>query len=327
MTGSCFCVRIQKLNAQLIRRGFGLFTQIHRHTEKTMTSRISSPVSNTSNHKWDIIITPKGRWFDLQLREIWEARELIWLFVWRDLVSVYTQTVIGPFWYFLQPTLQTLLYFILFGLFVRFPTDGIPPFLFYLSGLILWGFFSATFNRISQTFIGNTGLYGKVYFPRLVIPISLVISNFISFLFQSLLLIIAILIYTVTGTTIQPNVWLLLLPGLFFMLACFGFSLGIIVSAFTVRYRDLQHFIGFGVQFLLYATPIVYPLSAVPVQFRRILLLNPLVPIFEAFRYAVLGQGNIDLLQLGYSCIVMVILFSVSLVVFHRAEGTFMDFV
>ncbi len=292
-----------------------------------MTDQTSLPVFTPSDSTWDIVITPKGGWFDFQLREIWEARELIWLFVWRDLVSVYTQTVIGPFWYLLQPTLQTLLYFILFGLFIRFPTEGIPPFLFYLSGLILWGFFSSSFGRVSQTFIGNVGLYGKVYFPRLVIPISLVISSFIGFLFQSLLLVIAIVIYILTGTKIQPTIWLLSLPVLFLMIACFSFSLGIIISALTVRYRDLQHFIGFGIQFLLYATPIVYPLSAVPAQFQKFFLLNPLVSIFEAFRYAVLGQGRIDLFQLGSSFVVMVILFFVSLVVFHRAEGTFMDFV
>lgn len=292
-----------------------------------MSKTVSSNITNTIDNDWDIIIQSKNNWFDFQFGEIWGARELIWLFVWRDLVSVYKQTVLGLFWFFLQPMLQTLIYYILFGLFARFPTDGVPSLLFYLSGLILWGFFSASFSKVSQTFIGNTHLYGKVYFPRLVIPISLVISSFIGFIIQCLLLIAAMLVYIWTGTAVGPNIWLLSLPVLFFMVGSLGFSLGIITSAITIRYRDLQHFIAYGLQFLLYATPIIYPLSVIPEKFQKLLLINPLTPIFVAFRYAVLGQGDISLFHLGYSLVVTLIILFVSLVAFKRSEGTFMDFV
>jgi lipopolysaccharide transport system permease protein len=286
-----------------------------------------SKSSKAIDNDWDIIIDSKSKWFDFQIGEVWRARELIWLFVWRDLVSVYKQTVLGFFWFFLQPIFQTLIYYILFGLFARFPTDGIPPLAFYLSGLILWGFFSACFGKVSQTFIGNIGLYGKVYFPRLVIPISLVISSFIGFLIQTLLLIVVMLVYIWTGTVFHPNIWLLSLPVLFFMVGSLGFSLGIITSVLTIRFRDLQHFIAYGLQFLLYATPIIYPLSVIPEKFQKLLLINPLTSIFVAFRYAVLGQGDINLFYLGYSFIATLIILFVALVAFKQSEGTFMDFV
>ncbi len=292
-----------------------------------MLNKITTLISNDSQEHWDTIITPQKKWFEFRLEEIWHARELLGLFVWRDLISVYKQTILGPFWYFLQPTLQALMYFFIFGAIARLPTDDIPAFVFYLAGTILWGFFSSNIYRVSTTFIGNAYLYGKIYFPRLIIPISIVISNFISFLIQALLLIAVMLIYIFNGSTIRPNLWLFLLPVLLLMIAFIGFSLGIIVSALTVRYRDLQYFIGFGVQFLLYGTPIIYPLSAIPNSFRALILMNPLTSIFEAYRYALLGRGSINLPLLGYSLLFTAILFILSLVIFNRVEDTFMDFV
>jgi lipopolysaccharide transport system permease protein len=292
-----------------------------------MINKISTLISNENQEHWDTIITPQRKWFDFRLGELWHARELIGMFVWRDLVSVYKQTILGPFWYFLQPTLQALMYFFIFSFIARLPTDGIPPLVFYLAGTILWGFFSSNINRVSTTFIGNSYLYGKVYFPRLIIPISVVISNFFSFLIQTLLLITVMLIYIWFGSTIRPNLWLLLIPILLLIVAFLGFSFGIIVSALTVRYRDLQYFINFGVQFLLYGTPIIYPLSALPPSFRKLILVNPLTSVFEAYRYALMGQGSINLLLLVYSFIFTAIIFILSLVAFNRVEDTFLDFV
>jgi lipopolysaccharide transport system permease protein len=292
-----------------------------------MLTKVTTRNTNDNPEHWDTIITPQRKWFEFQLRDIWHAHELIGLFGWRDLVSVYKQTVLGPLWYFLQPALQALMYFFIFGFIAKLPTDGIPPLVFYLAGTVLWGFFSNNISRVSSTFIGNSYLYGKVYFPRLVIPISVVISNFISFLIQILLLIAVMLIYISLGSTIRPNLWLLLIPVLLLIIAFLGFSLGIIVSALTVRYRDLQYFIGFAVQFLLYGTPIIYPLSAIPQSFRVLILINPLTSVFEAYRFALLGQGSINLPLLGYSFIFTSIIFILSLIAFNLVEDTFMDFV
>ena len=292
-----------------------------------MLNKITTLISNDGQEHWDTIITPQKKWYEFRLGEIWHARELLGLFVWRDLISVYKQTILGPFWYFLQPTLQALMYFFIFVSIARLPTDGIPALVFYLAGTILWGFFSSNISRVSTTFIGNTYLYGKIYFPRLVIPISLVISNFISFLIQGLLLIAVMLIYISIGSAIRPNMWLFILPLLLLIIAFLGFSFGIIVSALTVRYRDLQYFVGFGVQFLLYGTPIIYPLSAIPNSFRVLILLNPLTSVFEAYRYALLGKGSINLPLLAYSFLLTAILFFLSLIIFNRVEDTFMDFV
>jgi len=281
----------------------------------------------TDDDSWTMVIRPQRAWWDLRLMEVWNARELILLFVWRDLVSIYKQTVIGPLWYFLHPTLQTLMYFFIFGVIARLPTDGIPPLLFYLSGTILWALFSTTLSGVATTFIGNAYLYGKVYFHRLAIPISVVISNFVNFLIQSALLLIVMLIYNLAGFGIHPNRWLFLLPLLLLIIASLGLSSGIIISALTVRYRDLQHFIPIGVQFLLYATPIIYPLSAIPEGWRSVIQFNPLTPVVEAFRFGLLGQGSVNPPMLVYSIFFTIIVFFISLLAFNRAEGTFMDFV
>ena len=285
------------------------------------------PSKNLAEKEWDLIVTPQKNIFDWKLRYVWDARELIALFVWRDFISVYKQTILGPFWYLLQPTLQTLMYFVIFGLVARFPTGSIPPLVFYLSGTVLWGFFASSISRVSNTFLSNTSLFGKVYFPRLVIPISVVISNFVSFLIQTMFLVVVIAIYIGAGSTIRPTFWLALTPVLLLMIASLGFGLGIIISALTVRYRDLHYFVNFGIQFLLYTTPVVYQVSVLPQSLRWIVLINPLTPIVEAFRFALLGQGNINLLQLAYSLIVTIVILVISLVAFTRVEGTFMDYV
>jgi lipopolysaccharide transport system permease protein len=282
---------------------------------------------NQAEKEWDLVVTPQKNIFDWKLRYVWDARELIALFVWRDFISVYKQTILGPFWYLLQPTLQTLMYFVIFGLVARLPTGNIPPLVFYLSGTVLWGFFSSSISRVSNTFLSNTSLFGKVYFPRLVIPISVVISNFVSFLIQITFLVVVMAIYIGAGSTIRPTLWLAATPILLLMVASLGFGFGIIISALTVRYRDLHYFVGFAVQFLLYTTPVVYQVSILPPSLRWIVSLNPLTPIVEAFRLALLGQGDISLPQLAYSLTVTIVTLIISLIAFNRVEGTVMDYV
>src|SRR5512135_2129668 len=234
---------------------------------------------------WTLIIRPQGHWLDLRLGELWQARDLVMLFVWRDFVSVYKQTILGPLWYLIQPILTTITFTVIFGRIASLPTDNLPQFLFYMAGTLVWSYFAQCLTKTSETFIANAVVFGKVYFPRLTVPVSILISNMITFVIQFVLFLGLMGYFWAVGSPIHPNHTLLLLPVLLLMLAGLGLAGGIIVSALTTRYRDLRYLVTFGVQLFMYATPVVYPLSSVTGNFRLLILANPLTAIVETFRY------------------------------------------
>ena len=277
------------------------------------------------NDTWTTILRPKRGIFDLRLREVWCARDLIMLFVRRDFVSVYKQTILGPLWYLIQPLLTTIVFTIIFGRIAGLPTDGLPPFLFYMSGTVIWSYFAACLTKTSDTFIINADLFGKVYFPRLAVPLSISISNLVSFSIQFLLFLAFTVYFWLQGANVQPNLWVLLSPLLLLMMAGMGLGGGIIVSSLTTRYRDLRFLVEFGTQLLMYATPVIYPVSAVPELLQPLIELNPLTPIVESFRYAYLGSGTVNLYNLLYSLIWTISLLFVGILLFNRIEATFMD--
>jgi len=275
---------------------------------------------------WDMIIQPQRSLLDLRLGELWRYRDLVMLFVRRDFVSVYKQTILGPLWYLIQPLLTTITFTVIFGNIASLPTDGLPQFLFYMSGTVVWSYFAACLTKTSETFVQNANLFGKVYFPRLAVPVSILISNLITFAIQFALFLVFVLYFILRGTSIQPNwLWIALSPLLLLMMAGLGLGLGIIISSLTTKYRDLRFLVQFGVQLLMYATPVIYPASSIPERFQWIILANPMTPIIEAFRYAFLGAGNANLAQLGYSFGFMVAVAFLGSIIFNRVEQTFMD--
>ena len=275
--------------------------------------------------QWTMVIRPQRSWFDLRLGELWQYRDLVRLFVWRDFVSVYKQTILGPLWYLIQPLLTTLIFTVVFGRIANLPTDGLPQFLFYMSGTVIWSYFAECLNKTSTTFISNANLFGKVYFPRLAVPVSILISNLVTFAIQYLLFLAFLAYFWLSGSAVQPNLWVLLTPVLLLIMAGLGLGFGIIVSSLTTRYRDLRFLVSFGVQLWMYATPVIYPVSSIPEQFRLIILANPLTPIVEAFRYAYLGGGTVNIYHLLYSFGFMIVVMLVGTLIFNRVEQTFMD--
>lgn len=279
----------------------------------------------TREPKWTCIISPVTGWFDIDLRGLWQYRDLILMFVKRDFVAVYKQTILGPIWYLIQPILTTLVFTIIFHRVARLPTDGFPPVLFYLSGVIVWRYFSDCLQKTSNTFANNAGMFGKVYFPRLTVPISVVVSNLISFGIQLILVALCWWFYSLNGATLSLHYTIVLLPLFVMQMAALGLGCGIIISSLTIKYRDLAQLVGFGVQLWMYATPVVYPASMVPENWRWLMALNPMSAIIEAFRYMVLGAGTLNLQGLMLSgAITLAILFA-GVLLFARVEKSFMD--
>ncbi len=274
---------------------------------------------------WTTVITPHRGWLDWRLKQLWGYRDLISLFVWRNFVAAYKQTILGPAWHVIQPLLTTITFTIVFGNIARLPTGGAPPFLFYLAGTVPWSYFANNLTNTANTFVGNAHLLGKVYFHRLVIPISIAISNLVSFGIQLAIFLVALAYYAVTGAGVHMTAWAWMAPVFFLMLAGYGLGGGIIVSALTTRYRDLANLVAFGVQLLMYATPVIYPASSVPAKYRWVVGLNPLTPVIEGFRRGFLGAGEVTLLQVGASFGVMVVVLAVGLMLFTHVERTFMD--
>jgi lipopolysaccharide transport system permease protein len=274
---------------------------------------------------WTLVIRPKRNLFDLRLSELWQYRDLIGLFVRRDFVSVYKQTILGPLWYIIQPILTTVIFTIIFGRIAKLSTDGLPQFLFYLSGTVVWTYFSDCLTKTSNTFITNAQLFGKVYFPRLAVPISILISNLITFVIQFVLFLGFMAYYWLKGTGVHPNIWVLFTPVLLLLMAGLGLGFGIIVSSLTTRYRDLRFLVAFGVQLWMYVTPVIYPVSSIPERFRLLIEANPLTSILEAFRYAYLGSGMLNIPNLGYTAIFTLVVLAVGTLLFNRVEATFMD--
>ena len=285
---------------------------------------MSTKVS-TLDQEWTTIIRPKTGWFDINLRELWQYRDLIILFVRRDFVAVYKQTILGPIWFFLQPLFTTIMFTVVFGNIAKISTDGLPPMLFYMSGTVMWNYFQECINKTSMTFISNANIFGKVYFPRLAVPISIVITNLLTFGLQFLFFIGFMVYFGATGAHFTPNIYMLMTPVYLLMMAALGLGLGIIVSAMTTKYRDLRFLVTFGVQLLMYGTPVVYPLSEVPEKYVPFLLANPMTPIVEGFRYAFLGTGTFRAEYMWVSAGSIAVILVIGVILFSRVEKTFMD--
>ena len=272
------------------------------------------------------IIKPKGKLFEIDFKEIWRYRDLLVMFIKRDIVTQYKQTILGPTWYFIQPALTTIMYMVVFGGIAGISTDGLPQPLFYLAGIVLWQYFSECLNKTSATFTQNQHIFGKVYFPRLISPLSNVLSNLVRMSIQFLLFLIVYVYYVAVGVDVMPNTYALILPLLIVMLAGLSLGFGIIISSMTTKYRDLTILFTFIVQLWMYATPVIYPLSTITNEKIRMLMgINPLTSIFEAFKYGMLGVGQFSWGGLGYSFGFMVVLLLVGVVVFNKVQRSFMD--
>lgn len=274
---------------------------------------------------WSIEIKPKKKWLDVDLKGIWRYRDLYYMYVKRDIITVYKQTILGPLWFLIQPILTTIMYMFVFGGLAGISTDGVPQPLFYMSGILLWNYFNAAFMVSSNVFTLNASVFGKVYFPRLIVPLSGITSNLIKFGIQLVLFIIIYLYYYIQGVNLSINWSILLFPLLILMIALHAMSWGLIISALTTKYRDLTQLVTFGIQLFMYLTPVIYPLSAAPEKYRIFISLNPLTPIFEAFKYSCMGSGSLDWVGLGYSFIVLLITLFLSVIIFNRVERNFMD--
>ncbi len=282
-------------------------------------------MTETDQH-WDEIIQPSSKLFDVRLREVWRYRDLLWLFVKRDFTAQYKQTLLGPLWHIIQPLFTTIVFLFIFSGIAGIQTDGINKVLFYMSGITIWNYFSSCLGATSNTFVANAGIFGKVYFPRLVIPLSTVLSNIVKFLIQFCLLIIVAIFIGIKEHHFYIGTSWLLIPLLVIMMACMGLGLGIIISSVTTKYRDFTVLLGFAVQLLMYLTPIAYPLSVLKGKsYAWLLQYNPLTPIVEAFRYALLGKGSYDVLHLLYSGIFIIIVLFIGIIVFNKVERSFMD--
>jgi lipopolysaccharide transport system permease protein len=274
---------------------------------------------------WSMVMRPKKSLFEVNLMELWQYRDLITMFVKRDFVAKFKQTILGPLWFIIQPLLTTLMFVVVFGNIAGIPTDGIPKVLFYMTGIVGWNYFSTCLNDTSQTFIKNASIFGKVYFPRLAMPISIIISNLVSFAIQFVFLLGFLIYFIIIGTDVMPGVEVLLIPFLVLIIAGLGLGFGIIISSLTTKYRDLVHLVTFGVTLWMYATPVIYPLSEIPEKYKPFVMANPMTPIVETFKTALLGVGTVDYLSLLYSLAFTVVLLAVGILIFNKVERTFMD--
>jgi len=289
------------------------------------TAQAELVLKNQLPDDWTMIIRPKRSLLDVNLRELWHYKDLIMLFVKRDFVAKYKQTILGPIWFIIQPLLTTLMFTIVFGNIAGIPTEGIPKILFYLTGIVGWTYFSTCLNDTSQTFIKNASIFGKVYFPRLALPISVVISNLVSFVIQFVFLLCFLVYFIAMGSDVAPTINVLLIPFLVILIAGLGLGFGIIISSLTTKYRDLTHLVTFGVTLWMYATPIIYPLSEIPEKYKLWIIANPMTPIVETFKTAMLGVGEVNYMYLLYSLVFTIVLLAMGIVIFNKVEKTFMD--
>jgi len=286
---------------------------------------VATSAPRAEGGEWTLVITPRRSLLSLPIRDLWEFRDLLGMLVQRDIVTIYKQTILGPIWYVFQPLMTMLMFVLIFGNIANIPTDGVPQPLFYLAGIVLWNYFAETFSRTSGTFLLNAELFGKVYFPRLLVPLSFVISGLIKFAIQLGLLLVLYAWFLFTSPLIHPNAWLLLIPVLMLLMAGLGLGFGILFSSLTTKYRDLNFVIQFGVQLLMYATPIIYPMSLLSPRMRSLMWWNPLAHLVEIFRYGLLGAGAPSWSGLGYASLFTVLLVLVSVLIFNRTEQNFMD--
>jgi lipopolysaccharide transport system permease protein len=280
------------------------------------------------NAEWDLVIEPQNSLFELHLKDVWRYRDLLWLLVKRDFVSFYKQTILGPLWFFIQPLFTTIIFTFIFGNLAGLSTDGLPQPLFYMAGITAWNYFADCLTKTSTVFRDNANIFGKVYFPRLIMPLSIVVSNLVRFGVQMLLFFVMIGYYLYLnelGNSFHPNIYILLFPVLVLLMALLGLGLGLIITALTTKYRDLAFLITFGVQLMMYATTVIYPLSAAPVKYKWLIELNPMTGIIEAFRFGFLGQGEFSVSTFGYSVIFTLISLVLGVLIFNKTEKTFVD--
>jgi lipopolysaccharide transport system permease protein len=275
--------------------------------------------------QWTTVIKPKTKLFDVDFGELVKYKDLWKMFVKRDIITQYKQTILGPLWFFVNPILSTLMFTVVFGRIAQISTDGLPHFLFYLSGICLWNYFSSCLTKTAATFNDNQNVFGKVYFPRLIMPLSAVTSGLYTFGIQLILFVAVYIYYIMHGVEVMPNIYILLLPVLIIILAGLALGFGIIVSSMTTKYRDLTILFTFVVQLWMYATPIIYPLSVMSPRVQRIAVLNPVTSIMETFKFAVLGRGIFSWVHLGYSFVFMCVVLSIGIVVFNKVQRSFMD--
>ena len=279
----------------------------------------------SETQEWESEIKSEDSLFSINFKEVWQYRDLLLMLVKRDYISTYKQTILGPIWFFVQPILTMIIYVILFGQIAKLPTDGAPQIVFYLSGITIWNYFSESLTKTSSVFRDNAAIFGKVYFPRLIMPLSIVVSALIKFGIQFTLFIAIVLYYTLIEHKIHPNLWILATPFLLLLMSLFSLGLGMIFSSMTTKYKDLVFLLTFGIQLFMYATPVVYSITSIPEKYQWIVLANPLTSIFQCFRYGYLGSGSFDPNSLFYSVGIIVVLLSVGVVIFNKVEKSFMD--
>ena len=276
------------------------------------------------NTEWTNVISSEHSLFKLNLKEVWDCKDLVYMFVKRDFVSSFKQTILGPLWFFINPIFTTVVYLIVFGNIANLSTDGAPKILFYLAGVTLWNYFSSSLGGTSNVFVGNAGIFGKVYFPRLVMPITIVISNLMRFGVQFLLFLVVFFYYWYKGE-VTPNWWVLFTPIFILMMSLFALGVGMIFSSLTTKYRDLSMLLTFGISLYMYATPVIYPTSMLSAKIQPYAKYNPLTGIFEGFKYAWMGVGEFNPIMLVYSTIIILILLAIGTVIFNKVEKGFMD--
>ena len=280
---------------------------------------------NTDTNNWTEEIKSNDSLFSVNLKEVWQYRDLLFMLVKKEFITFYKQTILGPIWFFIQPVLTVLMYVVLFGQIAKLSTDGLPQVAFYLAGTIIWNYFSESLTKTSTIFKDNATVFGKIYFPRLIMPLSVVCSGLMKFAIQFILFVLVVLYYTFVTGTIYPNLWVLATPFLIILMAAFALGLGMIFSSLTTKYKDLTFLLTFGIQLGMYATPVVYPVSAMPEKYRWIIDVNPLTGIFECFRYGYLGSGDFKPSSLGLSTLLISILLIIGVLIFNKVEKSFMD--
>lgn len=286
---------------------------------------MSEKKNQIENEEWTEVIGSQTRWLSINWSEIWFYKDLLYMLVKRDFVTFYKQTILGPLWFIFQPIIMTFTYVIIFGNIAGISTDGVPQFLFYLSGITLWSYFSESLNKVSTVFKDNANMFGKVYFPRLIMPLSIVVSGLIKLGIQFAIFLMVLIYYSLFQGNVQPNLWALAIPLLIFLLALQSLGLGMIISSLTTKYKDLVFLVTFGIQLFMFVTPVIYPSSILPSNFKFIFELNPLTGIFECFRYGFLGAGAFQPIMLVYSAISALGIFMLGTIIYNKVEKDFMD--
>lgn len=282
-------------------------------------------MENDVEQNWTTVIKPKSSLLSLNLKDLWRYRDLIKMFIVRDFVTFYKQTILGPLWFIIQPLFTAAMFTFVFGAVAQIPTDGIPPMLFYMAGVVNWSFFSSALSQTSDTFVANAGVFGKVYFPRLTVPVSVVISSMVRYAIQFTIFLAVYFFFMYQGYAFKPSWMILLTPVLLLYLSIMSLGFGIWISSLTTKYRDLRFALPFFVQLWMYATPVIYPLSLIPAKFKIFMLLNPVVPVMEVFRKGFFGAGTVDINQIMISVGITFTVLITGIIMFNRIEKTFMD--